>query len=140
MDNETRGIIQRLLDDTIKNLQKGNGSISITSWFNDDVLIDDKALDWLDADSKKLTSELATGYIIGYMVSSAHSLIEYKRMKENCLKLTNDELQQYLKMTDKEKIRFLKVDVTKDEVKEIRDMIKPKIEAIRTEVYRALGK
>lgn len=138
MDMETRGIITKMVDDFVKNLEK-TGAFRITDWFNEDVFLEDIALDWIAKDSKELSTELTTGYIIGYLACAAHNVVSERRVNENLTKMSSDEFQDFKKMTNKEKLKFLKADTTKEEVKEIREMIKPKIPKIRTAVYKTLG-
>ena len=138
MDTETRGIVTKMLDDIIKTLEK-TGAFRITDWFNKDVLVEDIALDWIAKDSIEMSTELSTGYVIGYMAAAAQGIVSQRRMDENYFKLRGDNFQEYLKMTPKKRLKFLKADVTKKEVEEIREMIKPKIPKIRTAVYKTLG-
>ena len=138
MDMETRGIITKMIDNFVKNLEK-TGAFRITDWFNEDVFLDDIALDWMAKDSKELSTELTTGYMIGYLACAAHNVVSQIRMNENLFKMTTEELQDLKKMTNKQMLKVLKADTTKEEVKEIREMIKPKIPKIRTAVYKTLG-
>ena len=138
LDMETREIITKMINDVVKNLEK-TGAFRITNWFNRDVLLEDIALDWIAKDSKEMLTELATGYLVGYIAGSAHFTVSQRKMNLNYSKLTSEEFQNYKKMTPKEQQRFLKADTTKKEVEEIREMIKPIIPKIRTAVYKTLG-
>jgi hypothetical protein len=138
LDIETRGIITKMIDDVVKNLEK-TGAFRITSWFNKDVLLEDIALDWIAKDSKELSTELVTGYYIGYLACAAQTVVSQRRMNENLIKITSENFQDFKKMTNKQKLKFLKADTTEAEVKEIREKIKPKIPRIRTAVYKTLG-
>ena len=135
---ETRGMITKMIDDFVKNLED-TGAFRITEWFNEDVLLEDIALDWMVKDSKELLAELTTGYMIGYLACASHNVVSQRRMNENLFKMTTEELQDFKKMTNKQKLKFLKADTTKAEVKEIREKIKPKIPRIRTAVYNTLS-
>ena len=128
----------KMIDNFVKNLEK-TGAFRITDWFNEDVFLDDIALDWMAKDSKELSTELTTGYMIGYLACAAHNVVSQIRMNENLFKMTTEELQDLKKMTNKQMLKVLKADTTKEEVKEIREMIKPKIPKIRTAVYKTLG-
>jgi hypothetical protein len=138
LDMETRGIITKMIDDIVKNLEK-TGAFKITDWFNEGVFMEDIASDWIAKDSKEMSTDLGTGYIVGYLACAAHHVIIDKKVNENLPKLTSEELQDFKKMTNREKLKFLKAKVTKAEVKEIRELIKPKIPRIRTAVYKTLS-
>lgn len=138
LDMETRGIITKMIDDVVKNLEK-TGAFRITDWFNEDLLLEDIALDWIVKDSKELSMELVTGYYIGYLACAMQNVVSERRVKENLFKMTIEELQDFKKMTNKQRLKFLKADTTKAEVNEIREMIKPKIPKIRVAVYKTLS-
>ena len=127
-----------MIDNFVKNLEK-TGAFRITDWFNEDVFLDDIALDWMAKDSKELSTELTTGYMIGYLACAAHNVVSQIRMNENLFKMTTEELQDLKKMTNKQMMKVLKADTTKAEINEIREMIKPKTPKIRTAVYKTLG-
>lgn len=142
MDNETRGIIVKMLDDAVNNLSKKDNSIAITSWFNDEILVEDIALDWVSKDTKETTSDLAVGYIIGYLANAAHHIITDRKWREAVSKLYSNQGTKTLETNSAEKAKKLKtifIKVTNDEVREIRGMLQSKIPLIRKEVYRALS-
>ncbi len=139
MDDALKEKIVKLIDDYINSLSGKKGTVAITSWYNEDSFMDDTALDWVDKDSKDLTAELTIGYIIGYITSSLYHVVIVTRRNEIFSKIVRENLQDYLKLTPKEQEHLLKADVTQDEIKEIRDLIKPKISIIRTAVIKALS-
>lgn len=142
MDNETRGIIAKILDDYVNSLNRKDSSDSITGWFAEDVLMEDIALDWITKDSKELSAELAVGYVIGYLVRIAHQIILDKKFKDKMSKVFNVQGQKTTQEdSESKKIKITKIylGVNKAEINEVREMIKPKIPKIRTEVYKALS-
>lgn len=141
MDNETRGIILKTLDDLVKDLHRKDSSAAITGWFTKDILMEDIALDWIAKDSTESSSELAVGYVIGYLASTAHHILLDRKWKAEVAKFmeTKKSEQQELPRGIVKEEKKIILSVTKEEVTEIRDMIKPEIPQIRTEIYRAMG-
>jgi hypothetical protein len=140
MDAEARRQIDEMLDSFIKRLNHKESAIAITNWFMDDVLMEDIALDWIKKDSKEQTSELATGYVIGFLVCLSHRALQQIKVRQELSKTSSEQVKEGTDATveKKEKITFVRI--TKKDDKDIKEIIKPKIPKIRTEVYRALGK
>ena len=139
MDNETRGMIAKMLDDNVKKLSRKDSSPAITGWFSQDVLMEDIALDWVSKDSKELSADLASGYVIGYLASQAHQIIIQRKWREAVSKIYSNRVKETSGADSEKKQKTIYIRVTNDDVKEIREMLKPKIPLIRKEVYRALS-
>jgi hypothetical protein len=142
MDAEVKATITQMIDSNIKSLKNKDSTNSIVNWFKNDVLIEDVALDWIKLDSKDATSDLGVGYIIGFLSANAQNILLNAKWKKIVEKLPIEKLNAFHEMTVNDKMKFMKsskLELTKNEIAEIRELIKLKMSEIRTEVYRALG-
>lgn len=139
MNIELKDKLTKKMDEYINSLTGRKGTLAITSWFNEDLPIDTLALDWVDKDSKELTAELTIGYIIGYITCSLYQLVIVTRRNEKISKIVKESVQDFSNLLPQEQQEILKTDLTSDEIKEIRDLIRSKISTIRKAVYRALS-
>lgn len=138
MDITTKAIIEKMLDVSIKALGRKDSSSTITDWFAKDILVEDMALFWTDKDFNELSEELAVGYIIGYLAKCSHDILLDRKWKEKVSKMTTAQIKELTEMKDEEKAKLL-LKLNGRDVKEIREIIKPKIPLIRTEVCRAIN-
>lgn len=136
MNNALKEKLTKKIDEYINSLTGQKGTLAITSWFNEELPIDTLALDWVDKDSKELTAELTIGYIIGYITCSLYQLVIVIKRNEKLSKITKANTAN---LPPEEQQNLLKTNLTTDEIKEIRDLIKPKISTIRIAVYKALN-
>lgn len=138
MDAITKIVIEKSIDFSITQLNRKDALTNITDWFAKDVLVADMALFWTDKDFNELSEELAVGYVIGYLAKLSQDILLDRKWKEKVSGWTPIQVKEFTEMKDEEKEK-LRLRLNKQDIKEIREIIKPKIPLIRTEVNRALN-
>lgn len=139
MDAEERRLIDEMIGVFIKNLSLKKSAVTITSWFEKDVLLGDTALDWIMKDPKEQTSELTTGYVIGFLVCQAQETLQQIRVRKEISKWSTNEVKIVFESKSEQKPETTYIRINSKDIKDIKEIIKPKIPTIRTEVYRALS-
>ncbi len=138
MDDATKISIEKSLDYSIKHLNRRKSLSKITDWFAKDLLVADMALFWTDKDFNELSEELAVGYIIGYLANMAHDIVLDRKWREKVSWWTPAQVKEFAEMKDEEKEK-LRLKLSNQDIKDVREIIKSKIPVIRTEVNRALN-
>lgn len=137
MDNETREILQKELDDIINKLNESENLKSITRWAMIE-LVGNIERDCIK--EAKAAEYLAVGYVVGYLARVCHAIV----LEES----SRDKLEAILKKmqnkgtTKEEKVTkqiISKLRLTKKDAEEIREIIQPKIPKIREQVIKALN-
>jgi hypothetical protein len=132
MDNETRGLIEKELDQIIGRLNSEDSTKNIVEWIMND-LMDEFSADY--GQEIKSSEDLAIGYILGYLARVCHQIILDRKSKDKVKDIaSSDAFKQ-----SKDKTFIINLKITKKDAREVREIIKPKIPKIREEVIRALN-
>jgi hypothetical protein len=137
VDNETRGLIENMLDEAVKNLSKKSSLRGIVDWFMEDIVNE-----LLEDFRKEITScqDFTLGYILGYLAHSSHAIVidrkYWKNVDEEWAKKYGQRLLKEKKANEK-KLGFRRL--TKSEQIEIRNMLRQRVSRIKEEIIKGIN-